>query len=402
MSKLEIKAVEFLEKNMCILMVIFGTCLSLVLRLSAYSYIGSDMEGYLLGWYAQIENLGGMKALNVQVGNYSVIYQTLIAIMTYIPVNAVWQYKSLSVFFDYVLAAGVGLMVYKLSGDNKIKGYAAYLLVLFSPLTFMNSSVWGQCDAIYTGFIILALYAFVKEKYRASFILYGLASAFKLQAAFMLPFFLFAYVRKKKFSALNFMIIPAIMEVVCIPAIIMGRGLKAAFSVYYYQTFSCDRMFFNYPSFWTIVSDNVDNAEDFVMYRQTMKTAAIVLTVAVLMLLMGYLMYKRVEVSGINVIYISFIFVYTCVMFLPGMHERYGFVYEILALVIAFFVTKTIPLLAIMYSLTAITYGQCLFGGPNVTGTMGIINILIYVAYIMLLFGVMTGKEKELFLLGRK
>lgn len=394
MSKLEIKVAEFLEKNAYLLMVAAGTCLALVLRLSAYEYIGSDMEGYLLGWYAQIENLGGMKALNVQVGNYSVIYQTLIALMTYIPVNAVWQYKSLSVVFDIVLAVGTGLIVSKLS-DSKLKGYAAYLLVLFSPLTFLNSAVWGQCDAIYTSFIVLALYAFIKEKYPASFIFYGVACAFKLQAAFVLPFFLFAYVRKKKFSVLNFIIIPVVMEVLCIPAMIMGRGFKAAFSVYYYQTFSCDKMFFNYPSLWTIISDNIENVDDFVMYRQTMRTAAIVLTVAVLMMLMGYLLYKKVEISGINVIYIAFLFVFTCVMFLPGMHERYGFVYEILALVIAFFIPKTIPLLTVMYSLTAITYGQCLFGGPDVTRTMGVINLLIYVIYIMILLGKMTEENRQ-------
>lgn len=132
--------------------------------------------------------------------------------------------------------------------------------------------------------------------------------------------------------------------------------------------------------------DNIENVKDFVMYRQTMRTVAIVLTVAILMLLMGYLLYKKVEVSGINVTYISFLFVFTCVMFLPGMHEQYGFVYEILALLIAFFIPKTIPLRTIMYSLTAITYGQCLFGGPDVTRTMGAINLLIYVVYVLVLF----------------
>ena len=314
--------------------------------------------------------------------------------MTYLPINAVCQYKNLSVLFDFVLAVSTGLTVSVLS-DSKIKGCAAYLLVLFSPLTFMNSAVWGQCDAIYTGFVILALYAFVKEKYPTAFIFYGVACAFKLQAVFILPFFLFAYVRKKQFSVLNFLIIPAVMEVLCIPAMIMGRGIKAAFSVYYYQTFSCDKMFFNYPSFWTVISDNIENVEDFVMYRQTMRTVAILLTVAVLMLHMGYLLYKRIEVSGINVIYISFIFVFTCVMFLPGMHERYGFMYEILALIIAFAIPKTIPLLTVMYSLTAITYGHDLFGGPVVTGTMGIINLLIYVVYIIILFREMTEECRQ-------
>lgn len=197
MSKLEIKVAEFLEKNVFLLMVIAGTVLALVLRFAAYSYIGSDMEGYLLGWYAQIENLGGMKALNVQVGNYSVIYQTLIALMTYIPINAVWQYKSLSVLFDFILAIAVGRMVSELS-DSKFKGYVAYLLVLFSPLTFMNSAVWGQCDAIYTSFIIMALCAFIKEKYPTAFIFYGVACAFKLQAAFMLPFFFVCICEKEK------------------------------------------------------------------------------------------------------------------------------------------------------------------------------------------------------------
>ncbi|MBR6909140.1 MAG: hypothetical protein IKN35_02485, partial [Lachnospiraceae bacterium] len=64
------------------------------------------MEGYLLGWFGQIEQLGRIHALNTQVGNYSVAYQTLIAIMTYININPLYQYKMLSVIFDYVLAFG--------------------------------------------------------------------------------------------------------------------------------------------------------------------------------------------------------------------------------------------------------------------------------------------------------
>ncbi len=391
MMTFEKKIAEFFEKNVLTIAFATGLIVSLLIRLSAYSFISSDMSGFLIGWFGQIEQLGRFKALSVQVGNYSVAYQTLIALMTYIPVDPVYQYKTLSVIFDYSLALGVYFLVFELKNHDRKIALLSFLAVVFSPLVFMNSSLWGQCDSIYTSFIVWSLYFFIKKKYPVSFILYGLACAFKLQAVFFLPFLLFSYVRKKDFSIFNFLLIPFVMEFVCIPAMCVGRGFKAAFSVYYYQTESCDKMYFSYPSFWALFSDlkDISLSRDFI---DGMKIAAVLLTFSIIMILMCVMFLKKFTVNEKNALYIAFILVYTCVLFLPGMHERYGFVYEILAIAIAFLIPKTVWALVAISSLTCITYGISLFGNMNVTPLMSIINIIAYIYYIVVLY---KSSEKE-------
>lgn len=384
MPSFEKKLTAFFEKNIIFIILFIGILLSLVARIASFGFISDDMSGFLIGWFGQIEQLGKIHALNTQVGNYSVAYQTLISIMTYIPVDPVIQYKVLSVIFDYSLAAAVGLIVYELKDKSKFWGVLASLIVMFSPLVLINSAVWGQCDSIYSSFALWSLYFFIKKKYPVAFIMYGLSCAFKLQAIFLLPFFLFAYLRKKDFSLLYFFIIPTVMEIVCIPAMIMGRGFKAAFSVYFYQTESCDKMYFNYPSVWSLFSDlkDVYRSIDFI---GALKIAAVILAFVVLMLIMAYLIVKDVKIDNINTFLLSFVFVFTCVLFLPGMHERYGFLYEIIGIVLIFIIPKTLWPLIVITALSCITYGISLFGNISVTPIMGIANVLSYAFYLFLI-----------------
>ena len=379
MLSFEKKFTTFIENNIDKLFFPLCIIFSLILRIAAFNFVSSDMEGYLLGWFGQIEQLGRIHALNTQVGNYSVAYQTLIAIMTYIKINPLYQYKMLSVLFDYALAFGVYFLVKELS-SKKIHAYVAFAVTIFSPLVFINSAVWGQCDAIYTAFAVWSLYAFIKKKYPVSMVLFGLSFAFKLQAIFLLPFYLFAYIRKKKFSIFNFLIIPATMEFVCIPAMIMGRSFKGAFSPYYYQTGSCDKMYFSYPSFWSIFGINSPDTR--LKFIEGFKLPAVIMAFSVLMLMMIFLFAKKTELNARNTVFISFIFIYTCVMFLPGMHERYGFMYEILAIVIAFLIPKTIIPAVLLLCMSLITYGSNLIYNLEIHPVMGIANFAVYLIYI--------------------
>ena len=142
MMTFEKKIAEFFEKNVLTIAFATGLIVSLLIRLSAYSFISSDMSGFLIGWFGQIEQLGRFKALSVQVGNYSVAYQTLIALMTYIPVDPVYQYKTLSVIFDYSLALGVYFLVFELKNHDRKIALLSFLAVVFSPLVFMNSGLF--------------------------------------------------------------------------------------------------------------------------------------------------------------------------------------------------------------------------------------------------------------------
>ena len=153
MFKIEKRFLEWVEKHILLFCVIGVTLISMIIRYSFREIISNDAYWCLLPWYDVIKENGGIYALGSQVGDYNMLYQFLIAIFTYLPIEPLSAYKLLSCIFDYLLAAAMGYFVYDFSEkDRVLKGAMAYMLVLMSPIVFLNSSYWGQCDAIYTCF----------------------------------------------------------------------------------------------------------------------------------------------------------------------------------------------------------------------------------------------------------
>lgn len=381
MFKIEKRFLEWVEKHILLFCVIGVTLISMIIRYSFREIISNDAYWCLLPWYDVIKENGGIYALGSQVGDYNMLYQFLIAIFTYLPIEPLSAYKLLSCIFDYLLAAAMGYFVYDFSEkDRVLKGAMAYMLVLMSPIVFLNSSYWGQCDAIYTCFCVASLLAFCRDKYKLTFVLYGVAFAFKLQAVFLLPFFLFAYFMKKKFSVLYFGIIPVMMVILSIPGLIMGRSVAEVFTIYLNQTGSYKSITMNYPTFWNLLqSANMD------AFYINMKKPAIALTVVVIALLMVTWIVKKVPMTTRNMIYMAFLLAYTCVLILPSMHERYGYLYEILAILVVFLQIRTLPCLVGMYLASFAIYGKYLFMFEINLPALSIVNTLAYIGYIVIL-----------------
>ena len=54
------------------------------------------MYSCLVPWFDEIKDMGGICALSEQVGNYNLLYQTIISLMTYIPMDDMYLYKIFS------------------------------------------------------------------------------------------------------------------------------------------------------------------------------------------------------------------------------------------------------------------------------------------------------------------
>ena len=178
--------------------------LSLVWRYAGRNFLSEDMEGWLLPWYEEIKESGGVLSLSHQVGNYGLLYQTLIALMTYVDIEPIYLYKMLSVVFDFFLAYIVYAICKDLSSRSadRILPPALLGVILVVPTVVINSAFWGQCDSMYSFFCLLTLYCLFKERYVWAFTGLGLAFACKLQTVFILPFVFFYYFKSKGFSLL--------------------------------------------------------------------------------------------------------------------------------------------------------------------------------------------------------
>ena len=347
-----------------------------MIRLLFKDKLSDDATEFLLPWYESLSQLK-FSGLSQQTGDYNILYQTFIVLFTYIPIKAIYAIKTFSCVFDFLLAGLASCIIYKTeSGNRMLKALVVYSAVLFSPLVFLNSSYWAQCDAVYTFFCIFSLYLMAKEKYLLSFVVFGVAMTFKLQSIFILPLLLFLYFYTKKFSIVNFFVIPIIMIILSLPGIIAGRSIMDSFSIYASQTTSVQQMAMNYPSFWLLLRN-----QDFGSYYKNFSRVAICLTIVILAIYMIIWLKKKVRITTKSIICMAFIVVYTCVFFLPAMHERYGFICDILGLLIVFYNKKTIPMLAFMYVTTLVTYGNFLFHNKTDLYVFAFINLFTYIAY---------------------
>ncbi len=378
MIALERKLLEWIESKIYLITIIAITAIGFLIRYALRDFMSPDYKSFLSLWYELIKENG----LNSQIGNYNMLYQFMIALMTYLPIQSLYAYKLLSCAFDFGLAVVVGLITRQLSSENqKWNACLAYAITLLSPCVFLNSAAWAQCDAIYTFFVLASVFALLNDKYNLTFILYGMALAFKLQAIFFMPVLIFIYFVKKKFSMLHFFWIPFTMIVTSIPCFIAGRGIKEIYYVYRKQVDHYVVVHMNYPSFWTIF-----NSAEYTGVYEIFKWMAIFFAVAVLGILMVMLIAQKVRISNKVLMYVSFLFTYTCVLFLPAMHERYGFCYEILAIPLLFINKKTAPLFLSLMYLTSSTYGRYLYQTTIDIRELGILNTITYILYCYVLW----------------
>ncbi len=375
MPKWERRLLGSLDAYLPVLAAALATVLGVVIRLPLLDFVSGDSNFFLLPWYQQIQENG----LSQQVGNYNFLYQLLIFLMTKLPIAPLHAYKWLSILFDYGLALAAGLLAARICPKERLlKGILAYCAVLLSPIVVLNSSAWAQCDSIFCCFAILALVALDQEKWGLSLVLMGLSFSFKLQAIFLLPVFLFVYYQRRRFSLLYFTLIPGTMLLTGLPLVFFGRNLLDIFSIYGGQTAAYPYLSMNYPSVWLLLSPGTD-ASHYTM----LKVMAMGITLAVLAGLMLYWLQKKIPAKGENLLSMAFLLAYTCVLFLPAMHERYSYPFEILAIILALAMPKTAVLCAGLMGISLCTYGNYLYKIESLSPlTLTVINLLIYGAYV--------------------
>lgn len=366
MFKKEKQLIEFCEKHYMLLGFIIISLLALLIRISLFKFESGDYLLFLKEWFNYLKDNSGFWALKNYPGDYNAPYMTIMSLLTYIPINALYSIKTVSVFFDFVLAIASASLVKEIIPQNKkFYAFVTYSIVLFLPTVILNSALWGQCDCIYSSFVILSLLYLIKEKYIPSFIFLGIAFSFKLQFMFILPLYVVLYVIKKEYSILHFFLIPITDIVMCIPALIAGKPLKELLLVYFNQTSEYTSPVLNFSNLYNYLPLNNNKF-------------GMILAVFICAMMLFYIIYKKVKFDNTKILTLGLWFVLMMTFVLPVMHERYAFVGEIL-LVIYFLLTKeNLPLLIFTFICTIINYSSFLFGlNHNLSIQLAIINTIL-------------------------
>ena len=249
------------------------------------------------------------------------------------------------------------------------------------PTVVINSAFWGQCDSMYSFFCLVTLFCLYKEKYVWAFVCLGLAFACKLQTIFIMPFVIFYYFRSKGFSLIYGILSLIVMWMTGIFAFAQGRSLLAPLEIYMGQTNEYKMMSLNFPSFWVIFGDDYP-----------MQITAIIFT-CVVCGLGGYLyLSKKMSTNQDDFYEMATWFVWSMLIFLPSMHERYAYLLDVLLVLLSYKDRRNF-----IFAITAIcaslfTYFSFLFNRD--TGEMMVwVSILYFVMYSRYSYRLFVGKS---------
>ncbi|MEG1944072.1 MAG: hypothetical protein RR058_01435 [Oscillospiraceae bacterium] len=372
MLKGERKAVDFICRD--IYAVVGGALvvLALLIRWNRRDFISGDVQSCLLVWYEKYKAAGGLAGLSINMESYYVPYMLFLSLITYIPKNPVYLIKVLSIVFEFATAFFAAMIVreiFKESKRCKLYAFIVFFFFIYSPIVVINGALWGQNDYIYMAFIFASVYFLIKEKSISSFVFLGLAFSVKMQTIFMLPVFILIYIVKRSFSALNFLIIPAVYFVCGLPAVFMGRPLAEVLSINFSQV-----------DFFKILSMQCPNVYYFVDGNYDLYANAGILFAVAMIAAFSLLVIKNRKSLGIkDILYIAMWMPMTCVMFLPAMHERYSIIFVSFAALLYLFDRKKVW---IALSLNAIAFFSYM---PTLTNVLildyKILSILQLVIY---------------------
>lgn len=332
-------------------MVVFA----IAIRYYLFDFQSGDHGSFLSKWYEFIRTNGGYKALSRNFSDYNPPYLYLLTLFSYLPVESLYAVKIISVVFDFV-AAFFAFKLVERKYKNETAAVFSFATVLFAPTVILNGSYWGQCDIIYSAFLLASIYFLSKSKTALSFIMYGISISFKLQAVFLFPIFIILFL-KKKLRFAGFFIIPAIFFLSVMPSVIIGRPWRDAFSIYFFQAKNYASLTLNAPTVYQWFPQG-----DFLTFSRI----GILFSAAIICAFIFLVYKKRNEINGDHIIKISFALLSIVPFLLPRMHERYFFPADIFSIVYAYYFPRYFFIPIGMQIISFFSYGPFLFGSsPN-------------------------------------
>ena len=363
--------------NKKVLLIIGLILVSILVKYFFFSYESGDYKRFLLKWYNILDEEGLMSVVN-GLGNYNPPYLTLLYLLTLLPGPAIIKIKLLSVVFD-ILMGFIGYLIVKELDKGKYN-FLSWVVILFLPTVILNSSMWAQCDSIYTTFVLLSLYLLLKEKYSLSFLILGISFSFKLQFIFILPLYIILYFVNKKFLIFNFLLIPLGNILMCLPVIFMGMPLINCFTTYLEQT----------TDYSVYLTRNLANIYELLPNIKVLGYILFIITGLMFLVLLIYFLKRKKEITKKEMVSIGLLSILIAVYFLPFMHERYMFMADVLS-VIWYFINKKKIYIPIIINLSSLAgYSVYLFGFKWMP--LWIFSCLILLVIISLLLDIMNKK----------
>lgn len=221
---------------------------TMLARVSMLDFVTADYTSFLTKWVDMFRE-GGFHMLAQNVGDYNLLYQYFLLLVSKVALHDLYLIKLLTVLFDYLLALAMMRAADRFAG--KKAALPVFLTVMALPTALLDGACWAQCDSVYVFFIVMSLYFLATDRPMCSAVFLSVAFAFKLQTIFFFPVVLLGLIHKK-YRLRDALAFFAAYIVTMLPALIAGRPFLDALSVYANQSMGqyYDRLSYNAPNLY--------------------------------------------------------------------------------------------------------------------------------------------------------
>ena len=325
-------------------------------KVSLLDYVSDDYTIFLNNWISEYTTLGLRQGLGTYISSdYTPPYLYLMYAISRFP-DYPWLYmvKFISLMTDVLLAYAV-MKLASLRTKSETVQLLMFHIASILPTVVFNGAYWGQCDGIYTGFCILALYLSLAKKPCRGMICFGVALSFKLQTVFFLPVLLPLWLRKDV-GLRHLLLIPCAYMAMMIPALWGGKSLHHVLTVYFQQMGNYRFMTMNGPSLYQFLPAETANGGP--LYQMLNKMALMLGFAALAACCVPVSLYRR-RLTAESTLLFGVLVLSTVPFFLPNMHERYMFGADVLSLAVCLWAPRRIilPLLFGLASYICYTKG---------------------------------------------
>ena len=282
---------------------------AMLARVSFIERSSGDYDIYLADWIARLAAGSFSEGMRANVGEYNVLYQYILFVITRLGVPALYAVKSVSFLGDAFLAGAAA----KLAGRKN--GLLAFGAVLLLPTIVLNGGMFAQCDSLYAACALWGLALALEGKPGASAACFALSLAFKLQSAFLLPIVivLWAGGKLRVREALIFLLT---LVIVMLPALLGGKSLANILGVYTAQAGLYTGLNYNAANLFGLMETaGLD------VYAYGNFGLALAFGACALLVIAG--VRRAREMSDGEMLRLALLMVLLIVFLLPRMHERY-------------------------------------------------------------------------------
>jgi len=322
--------------------------IGLLAKLALLHIKTGDYVCFLEPWLNFIKSHGYGSSLKYSFYDYAPSYIYILVVIAKLGLNPLFSIKIVSILFEYLAAffiAKIAVLKFK----NNLYIWISLAVIPILPSVLLNSSYLSQCDSIYSAFLMGSFYYALKNKQITSIVFFGIAFAFKMQAVMLLPLY-FVMMLRGNIRWYYFLLVPGIFILSILPTWLYGRSFSDLLSVYFAQTNHYPSLTLNFPNLYIWISNE---------YYSSVKLAGILLTFLITLFTGLWLGRMKYHFSLELWARLAFLSAIVIPFLLPGMHERYMYLGDILGVLYFLVIRKNIHLPIGILLVSLYSYIRC-------------------------------------------